>query len=104
MALRRPTKKKAKPKKRAKPKKKVIGLMTGLLLEADPMLQYKPWPIVEQIKQFFDIKSIDSDVSVIPEDIDVLLVIHPQVSEDKTLYAIDQFVMRGGRALIFVDP
>ena len=88
----------------AQPKKKKIGLITGLLLEADPMLRYQPWPIYEQIKQFFDIESLTNDLTQISDDIDVLLIVHPKIIEDETLYAIDQFVMRGGRALIFLDP
>ena len=44
----------------AEPKKKKIGLITTLLIEADPMLQYKPWPIMEQITQFFEVKPIDN--------------------------------------------
>lgn len=88
----------------ASPKKKKVGLITGLLIEADPMLQYKPWPILAQVQQFFEVKSLDSTIKEIPADIDVLLLIHPRVNEDSLWYAIDQFVMRGGRVLAFVDP
>ena len=88
----------------ASPKKKKIGLITGLLLEADPLLQYKPWPIMGQITQFFEVQSIGSEVNQIPEDIDVLLMIHPRVNRETFRYAIDQFVMRGGRILAFLDP
>ncbi|MEK9679736.1 MAG: Gldg family protein [Rhodospirillaceae bacterium] len=88
----------------ASPQKKKVGLITGLLLEADPLLQYKPWPIMGQIKQFFDVQTIDSDARVIPDDIDVLLLVHPRVNDDNLWYAIDQFAMRGGRILAFIDP
>ena len=88
----------------ASPKKKKIGLITGLLLEADPLLQYKPWPIIEQITQFFEIQSIDSSTKVIPEDIELLLLVHPRVNSEAFRYAIDQFAMRGGRILAFLDP
>jgi len=88
----------------AEPKKKKIGLITSLLIEADPMLQYKPWPVMEQITQFFDVKPIETKAVKIDSDIDVLLIIHPKFLEDNLLYAIDQFVMRGGRLLVFVDP
>ena len=88
----------------ASPKKKKIGLITGLLLEADPLLQYKPWPIMDQITQFFEVQSIGSEVNQIPEDIDVLLIIHPRVNRENFRYAIDQFVMRGGRILTYLDP
>ena len=88
----------------ANPEKKKVGLMTSLLLEADPMLQYRPWPLVTQIQQFFDIKSIDADVKHIDDDINLLLVAHPKISNDETLYALDQFVMRGGRLVLLIDP
>ena len=45
-----------------------------------------------------------ADFDKIPPDVDVLMMVHPQHLPDKTLYAIDQFVLRGGRALVFVDP
>ena len=88
----------------AEPKKKKIGLITSLLIEADPMLQYKPWPIMEQITQFFEVKPIEDAVLRIDDDIDTLLIIHPKFLKDNMLYAIDQFVMRGGRLLVFLDP
>jgi len=88
----------------ASPKKKKVGLITGLLLEADPLLQYKPWPIIQQINQFFEIRSIDSTSTVIPEDVEILLLVHPRVNDDRLMYAIAQFVMRGGRILAFLDP
>lgn len=88
----------------ASPKKKKIGLMTSLLIEADPMTQYQPWPIMRQITQFFEVKSLDPDVKQIDDDIAVLLLIHPKIISKATMYAIDQFILRGGRALILVDP
>jgi len=88
----------------ANPKKTTIGMMTGLPMEADPMLQYEPWPAYNQIVQFFSVKSIASDADKIDDDIDILLLVHPKVREQKTLYAIDQFIMRGGRAVILLDP
>ncbi|HIF58711.1 MAG TPA: ABC transporter [Rhodospirillales bacterium] len=88
----------------AEPKKKKIGLITSLLIEADPMLQYKPWPIMEQVTQFFEVKPIETEAMKIDDDIDVLLIVHPKFLQDNLLYAIDQFVMRGGRLLVFLDP
>ena len=92
------------------PKKPVVGLITGLEMNADasPMLQFsggpQPWAIVAAIREVFDLRVLEPRQGVIPEDVDVLLVAHPLGLDDKALYAIDQFVMAGGRALIFVDP
>ena len=86
------------------PKKMKVGLITSLLIESDPMLQYKPWPIMDQIKQFFDVKSIDMKAIQIDQDIDILLLVHPKIMDENLMYAVDQFVMRGGRLLVFLDP
>ena len=87
----------------AHPKKKVIGLVAGIPIDADPANQYKPWTVVEQIKQFFEVKSLGLDPKI-TDDIDVLMIVHPFGLSDKTLYAIDQFVMAGGKTMVFVDP
>ena len=88
----------------SKPKKKTVGLITSLPIEADMLRQYKPWPLLSQIQQFFAIKSVQTDAKVIDDDIDVLLIAHPKIIEDQTFYAIDQFLMRGGNAVVFLDP
>jgi ABC-type uncharacterized transport system involved in gliding motility auxiliary subunit len=43
-------------------------------------------------------------LAAIPADVDVLMLVHPQNLPRQTLFAIDQFVLKGGKALIFVDP
>jgi ABC-type uncharacterized transport system involved in gliding motility auxiliary subunit len=88
----------------ANPDKKKVGLLTSLPLEADPQLQYQPWPILQQISQFFEISSLDNDQEVIPDDISVLFIAHPKALKEKALYAIDQYVMRGGKAVVLIDP
>ncbi|MCG8509897.1 MAG: Gldg family protein, partial [Rhodospirillales bacterium] len=88
----------------ANPRKKVVGLMAFIPIDADPLKQYKPWAIVEQMEQFFEIRAIGRSVEHIPDDIDLLMIVHPKTVPDPTLYAIEQFILRGGRAMIFVDP
>ena len=87
----------------ANPKKRTIGLYTSLPLRADPANQYQPWPIYRELVQFFQVKSLRGEGRV-PDDIDVLLVAYPKNMTDAEMYAIDQFVLRGGKALILVDP
>jgi gliding motility-associatede transport system auxiliary component len=88
----------------ANPKKKTVGLMTFIPIDSDPMKQYKPWAIIEQMEQFFEITAIGQSVERFPDDLDLLMIVHPKNVPDKTLYAIEQFILRGGRAMIFVDP
>jgi ABC-type uncharacterized transport system involved in gliding motility auxiliary subunit len=90
------------------PKKPVIGLMSSLGMQGqfDPMSgrMSDPWPIFTQIQQIFTVRPVTSDVDHIDKDVDVLMVVHPKQLPTRTLYAIDQFVMRGGKMLLFVDP
>ncbi len=92
----------------SKTNKTVVGLLSSVPLNGgfDPRTQQpsQPWTIAEQAKQLFDLRALQSSVVHIDDDIDVLWIVQPTNLDDSTLYAIDQFVMRGGRALIFVDP
>lgn len=87
----------------ANPKKKKIGFNTSLPIDADPIRRYRPWQIIKQMREFFDVERVTLEDPV-PDDIDVLLVIHPRDMDDTDRYYIDQYVMRGGKTMIFVDP
>lgn len=93
----------------AVPKKTVVGLISTLPLEGDMMAMMRgrpsqPMAVLEQLRQLDNVKSLATDIAAIPADVDVLMLVHPQNLPIKTLFAIDQFVLRGGKALIFVDP
>lgn len=88
-------------------KKPAVGLLSYLPLQGEfrgPRQPPEPWAVYLQMQQFFDVKQIDRDSAEIPADIGVLVLIHPRDLSEKTQYAIDQFVMRGGHVLAFVDP
>lgn len=90
------------------PKKPVIGLMSSLGLQGqfNPMTGQmgEPWPILTQLQELFTVRSLSGDVDHIDKDVDVLMLVHPKALSSKTLYAVDQFVLRGGKILLFVDP
>jgi len=91
------------------PKKTVVGLISSLPLEGDMMAMMRgrpaePMAVMEQLNQLDTVKPLGANIDAIPQDIDVLMLVHPQNLSEKTLYAIDQFVLRGGKALVFVDP
>jgi len=92
----------------AKPNKPVIGILSSLPIAGgfDPASRRmtQPWVISSQIEQLFEMRSLASDLEAIDSDIDVLMLVHPRDLGEKTLYAIDQFVLGGGKALVFVDP
>lgn len=94
----------------ANPKKKVIGLIAGVPINggANPMQPMRqpapPWTVMEQIREFFDVRPLQETDKVIPADIDVLLVVQPSLLTEEAAYAIDQYALSGGRVLAFVDP
>jgi ABC-type uncharacterized transport system involved in gliding motility auxiliary subunit len=61
------------------------------------------WGLVQQLNQKYEVRAIPADTEKI-SDVDILLVIHPKKLPDQTLFAIDQYILNGGRAIIFVDP
>jgi len=92
-------------------KRTVIGLMSTLPLAFGPggamaalQGQGMPYELYQQITETYDVRAIDEEVDSIDKDIGVLLIVNPGDLSDQTQYAIDQFVLRGGRALVFVDP
>jgi len=62
------------------------------------------WVIFSQLKNQFEVQKLETDIKKIPDDIDLLMIVHPHDLADDTLYAIDQFVLSGRHALVFVDP
>lgn len=89
--------------------KPVVGLLTALPMHGALPSQFQPggeppWALYEQLNQMFDVADIETDFEALPGDMDVLLLIHPPALEPAQLYAIDQFVMGGGRAAAFIDP
>jgi ABC-type uncharacterized transport system involved in gliding motility auxiliary subunit len=79
------------------PNRTVVGLMSSLPLQG-------AGAVADQLKQLYDVKNVPPTVDAVPAGTDVLMLVHPQNLPDKTLFAIDQFVMGGGKALVFVDP
>ncbi len=92
-----------------KPKQITVGVIGDLPIfrGVDPKTnRVRPdWLIVNQLRQLFDLRRmIDPNVDKIDDDLSLLMVVHPHKLPEKTLFAIDQFVLRGGKLLVFVDP
>lgn len=88
----------------ANPEKRSVALVGSLPLASDPAFQNRPWLIHDQISEFFDLRTHPGVFSAIDAEFDVLMIALPDALGDKELYAIDQYVLGGGSALIFVDP
>jgi ABC-type uncharacterized transport system involved in gliding motility auxiliary subunit len=72
----------------------------------DPQSQQmtEPWVVYEQVGQQFEIRNLGTTFGQIASEVSLLWIVQPKTLGNATLYAIDQFIMRGGNALIFVDP
>jgi ABC-type uncharacterized transport system involved in gliding motility auxiliary subunit len=91
----------------------VIGIMSELPVfgsTPNPMMRQmgqnesEPWTFVSELKKDFTVKEVPMTASKIDDDIRVLLVVHPRDISETAQYAIDQFVLRGGKLLAFLDP
>jgi ABC-type uncharacterized transport system involved in gliding motility auxiliary subunit len=89
-----------------------LGVMTGLPMfgQMNPMLMrmgqggQEPWVILNELKRDFNVKQVEMTAEQIDEDIPVLLVVYPANISEKTQYALDQFVLRGGKLIACLDP
>lgn len=89
-----------------------VGIMSALPVNGPPqmnpyMMQQggdRRWAVISEIERQYDVETVEMTATEIPADIDTLVVIHPAGISDDTLYAIDQFVLRGGHLLAFTDP
>jgi len=96
----------------ANPKKQNVGLLSSLNVEGgfsmDPQTRQPkrtpPWRIAADLKQTMNVTPIATDAKEIPADLSVLVLLHPKELSPATQYAVDQYIMKGGKAMIFVDP
>ena len=88
----------------------VIGVMSAIPVFGRPMelmlgrLPTGPWIAIQELQRNFDVRPVPMESARIPDEVKVLLVIHPRDITEAGEYAIDQFLMRGGRLIAFVDP
>ncbi len=98
------------------PQKKNVGILSSLDVINEEQSAYMSqimrmqgkdvkdsWIMTKLLKDFYNVKKIEKDVELI-SGIDTLVIIHPKDFPEKTLYAIDQYLMKGGNLLVFVDP
>ena len=92
--------------------KPAIGVMSSLPVmgQMNPMMMQRgqsgqnPWAFIAELKRDFNVKQVEMTATEIPNDIKLLVVIHPKGISDNMQYALDQFVLRGGKLVAFVDP
>ena len=85
-------------------KKRTIAIYGDLPVSGDKTQQVPPWTILDTIERFFAVQILFGDIKRFSSEIDVVVLMEPGEISQTTLYAIDQFILRGGRVLAFLDP
>ena len=89
-------------------KKPTVGWLSSLPMQGDFDMQTgrprQPWVVYGQIEQLYTVRNLEPTLTTIGNDIDVLVLVHPKALPPAALYAIDQYALRGGHILAFVDP
>jgi ABC-type uncharacterized transport system involved in gliding motility auxiliary subunit len=93
----------------ASPERPKVGVMAGLPVMGERFNPFtrqasETWVLAHELKREFEIREVPMSAKEIPKDINVLLLIHPRDPRPETEYALDQFVLRGGKLIAFLDP
>lgn len=91
------------------PEPTVVGVMSSLPLMGDMRTQMQggvlvPWAIARQLKTNFNVINLPEAIDALPTDISVMMVVHPRAMSERAVYELEQFLFRGGRAMLFIDP
>jgi ABC-type uncharacterized transport system involved in gliding motility auxiliary subunit len=89
-------------------KRPVVGWLSSLPMGGNFDMQtgrpQPPWVVFGQVEQMYDVRTLEPSLTAVDADVDVLVLVHPKDLPPAALYAIDQYAMRGGRILAFIDP
>ncbi len=90
-----------------RPKIGILSSLPVMGMQAMPFMQNPqgraPWLFVQQLRRLYDVQEI-SATGGIPDGLTALLLVQPKQLSPQTAYAIDQYLLRGGRLFAFADP
>ncbi len=94
--------------------RKKIGVMSSIeiLGSAAPMMmnpamappQQEPWVVMQELQNLFEVVELEFNGEPVPDDIDVLVIVHPSNLAPASEFQLDQFLLRGGDMIVFLDP
>ncbi len=82
----------------------VMGGFNPMAMQMGRQGQTEPWVIISELKRQFQVQNVPMDSEKIDDAIKVMVVLHPKEISEKAQYALDQFVLRGGKLIAFLDP
>lgn len=80
------------------PERPAVALLSGLAMDESASR------LLQELRREFDLINLESTAAQVPEHIKTLMVVHPRSLSERTLFGIEQFVLKGGRLMIFIDP
>ena len=91
------------------PEPTVIGVMGSLPIMGDMRAGMQggvlvPWAIGRHLKASFDVVNLPESIDALPSELGVMMVVHPRAMNERAVYELEQFLFRGGRAVLFIDP
>jgi ABC-type uncharacterized transport system involved in gliding motility auxiliary subunit len=91
-------------------KKTIIGVMSGMPIMGSPMYPYQrqkgqePWVMIQRLRMDYEVRDIPMSSSTIDSDVNVLVLVHPADITESAEYAVDQYLLKGGKVIGLVDP
>jgi len=87
----------------------VVGIMSSLPIMGDMRARMQggalvPWAIGRRLKANFNVVNLPESIDDLPREIGVMMVVHPRAMNERAVYELEQFLFRGGRAMLFLDP
>jgi len=86
-----------------------VGLLSVLNLQGGrSMIPGQPpaqkWVFLNELEKSVTVENLALTIEEIPDDINLLIVLHPRSFNPRLRYAVDQYVLRGGRLVVLLDP
>lgn len=94
----------------SKTSKTVVGVMSSMPIMGSPMYPYQrqkgqePWILIQRLRMDYEVRDIPMASTSIDSDVNVLVVVHPGDITEGAEYAVDQFLLKGGKVIALVDP
>ncbi len=85
------------------PERRVVGIMSSLPIFGDKQEKLAKWTITDTIEEFFELRVLGTNPKNL-DGVDVLMIIHPKDIKEETMFAIDQYALKGGKVMLFIDP
>ena len=71
---------------------------------AGPRPGSEPWFFIQELAKTYDLTKVQPDADRIDPTADLLVLFHPRNMSDTIAFAVDQYIMGGGNAIVFADP